>query len=538
MSKISVFLLTAFFIFGAFSADISAAALTVGSNADTADANPGDGACADILGNCTLRAAVQESNALSGADSITFSLSAPAVSLTLGEILITDNLTVSGDAVINANNTSRIFNIQRAGINVTLRALTITGGKSGAGQSGGCINVSQANLTVETSSVRNCFSESSGGGIAAGSGVFRLINSTLENNVAGGNGGGGGATFGGSGSEIIKSRIINNNAPRAGGGLEILGGAAVISNTTIAGNQANGGGGLVVTFGSAEVSNSTVSGNSAVRAGGGIALPYGNVVLMNSTVSGNSVSNGEGGGISTGTNGSVGYLTVRNSTIAYNSAAYAGGLTGGADGSAIVGNSIIAENSATTAPNIGAFFNSLGGNLVNNQADSIGYMTTDLPDGTNPLLGALGDNGGATQTHALLANSPAINAGINALAVDADGVPLATDQRGGGFPRIVGATVDIGAYEAANAAQIFVTISGRVTDGRRGIFGARVTLINPADGTARTVQTSPLGFYRIENVAAGQIYTIQARHKRMSFATQTMMIDESNSIINFSAGNF
>ena len=123
------------------------------------------------------------------------------------------------------------------------------------------------------------------------------------------------------------------------------------------------------------------------------------------------MSNGEGGGISTGTNGSVGYLTVRNSTIAYNSAAYAGGLTGGADGTAIVGNSIIAENTAPTAPNIGAFFNSLGGNLVNNRADSIGYVATDLPDGTNPLLGALANNGGATQTHALLANSPAINAG-------------------------------------------------------------------------------------------------------------------------------
>lgn len=538
MSKITVFLLTAFFIFGAFSVNVQAAAFSVSSNTDTNDANPGDGVCADTSGNCTLRAAVQETNALSSADSINFSLSAPTVSLSLGEILITDNLTVTGNAVINANNASRVFNIQRAGITVTLQSLTITGGKSGTGQSGGCINVSQANLTVENSSVRNCFSESSGGGIAAGNGVFRLINSTLENNVASGNGGGGGATVGGNGSEILNSRIINNNAPRAGGGLEILGGTAIISNTTIASNQAGGGGGIVVTFGSARISNSTVSGNGAARAGGGIALPYGNVILTNSTVSGNSVSNGEGGGISTGTNGTVGYLTVRNSTIAYNSATYAGGLTGGADGTAIVGNSIIAENVAPTAPNIGAFFNSLGGNLVNNRADSLGYVATDLPDGTNPLLGALANNGGATQTHALLTNSPAINAGINALAVDADGVPLTTDQRGSGFPRIVGTTVDIGVYEAAGAAQISVTISGRVTDGRRGISGARVTLFNHSDGTTRTVQTNQLGFYRIENVATGQTYTIQARHKRMLFDAQTLMIDESNNIVNFRASDF
>jgi len=538
MSKIGVFLLALFIIFGVFSADVQAAAFTVVSSADTNDANLGDGLCADSSGNCTLRAAVQETNALSGADSITFSLSAPTVSLTLGELLVTDNLTVTGSAVINANNASRVFNIQRAGITVTLQSLTITGGKSGAGQSGGCINVSQANLTVENSSIRNCFSESSGGGIAAGNGVFRLLGSTLENNIASGNGGGGGATVGGNGSEILNSKIINNNAPRAGGGLEILGGAATISNTTIAGNQAGGGGGLVVTFGSARISNSTVSGNGAVRAGGGIALPYGNVVITNSTVSGNAVGNGEGGGISTGTNGSIGYLTVRNSTIAYNSATYAGGLTGGADGTAIVGNSIIAENIAPTAPNIGVFFNSLGGNLVNNQADSIGYVATDLPDGTNPLLGALANNGGATQTHALLANSPAINAGINTLAVDASGLPLTNDQRGNGFPRIAGTTVDIGAYEAAGSSQTFVTINGRVTDGRRGISGARVTLFNHSDGTTRTVQTNQTGFYRIENVAAGQTYTIQARHKRMLFDAQTLMIDESSSIVNFRANDF
>ena len=117
-------------------------------------------------------------------------------------------------------------------------------------------------------------------------------------------------------------------------------------------------------------------------------------------------------------------------------------------------------------------------------------------------------------------------------------MPLVTDQRGSGFPRIVGTTVDIGAYEAAGAAQIFVTIAGRVTDGRRGISGARVTLINPADGTTRTAQTNQLGFYRIEHVAAGQIYTIQARHKRMLFAAQTLMIDESNNVVNFRASDF
>ena len=66
----------------------------------------------------------------------------------------------------------------------------------------------------------------------------------------------------------------------------------------------------------------------------------------------------------------------------------------------------------------------------------------------NPGLGPLADNGGPTQTIALVTGSPAIDKGSNALAVDpSSGQPLTTDQRGTGFARIVDGTVDIGAYE-------------------------------------------------------------------------------------------
>ena len=73
----------------------------------------------------------------------------------------------------------------------------------------------------------------------------------------------------------------------------------------------------------------------------------------------------------------------------------------------------------------------------------------------NPELGTLANNGGPTQTIALLTGSPAINAGSIALAVDANGNPLTTDQRGAGFPRFEGSpnneTVDIGAFEGTVA---------------------------------------------------------------------------------------
>jgi hypothetical protein len=63
--------------------------------------------------------------------------------------------------------------------------------------------------------------------------------------------------------------------------------------------------------------------------------------------------------------------------------------------------------------------------------------------GIDPLLGPLTGNGGPSRTHALLTGSPAINAGSNAFG-------LATDQRGDGFPRTVGAGTDMGAFESAS----------------------------------------------------------------------------------------
>ena len=87
----------------------------------------------------------------------------------------------------------------------------------------------------------------------------------------------------------------------------------------------------------------------------------------------------------------------------------------------------------------------------------------------DPLLGPLQDNGGPAFTHQLQAGSPAIDAGDNALAVDADSNPLAFDQRGAGFNRILGGTVDIGAVEGVSGPSVAPELSTVVqfsTDGR------------------------------------------------------------------------
>jgi N-acetylneuraminic acid mutarotase len=117
-----------------------------------------------------------------------------------------------------------------------------------------------------------------------------------------------------------------------------------------------------------------------------------------------------------------------------------------------VRNTIIANNTAAD----GSFLD-LSGNLTSDDYNLITIPAGGAVSGTtthnltnvNPLLGPLNSNGGRTMTHALLAGSPAINAGNNALALDQSNVPLTSDQRGAGFARIQNGTVDIGAFESA-----------------------------------------------------------------------------------------
>ncbi len=222
----------------------------------------------------------------------------------------------------------------------------------------------------------------------------------------------------------------------------------------MSGNTAGFEGGGIYAFGTVIVTNSTVSGNTAASSGGGIVAGRG-LTLSNSTVSGNTAGT-FGGGISFASNNKA--RTIRNSTIALNKANQGGGFYifdfSGSGDDVNLGNTIVAKNTATTSqPDIGSdtvgvgYINS-GNNLIGiNTGFEVTFPTSSLV-GTagspvNPLLGPLQNNGGLTQTHALLVGSPAINAGNNAL------IPMGvtTDQRGTGFPRISGGTVDIGAFE-------------------------------------------------------------------------------------------
>jgi hypothetical protein len=177
---------------------------------------------------------------------------------------------------------------------------------------------------------------------------------------------------------------------------------------------------------------STFSGNSAAS-GGGIENDS-TLTVTDCTLSGNSAASG-GGIVNAGT------LTLTSSTIADNSASsFGSGIYGGGFGMGSVRNTIVAGNTAPFGPDIAFGIPSQGHNLIGNGTNGTGFSVTDLvgtsTNPIDPLLGPLQDNGGPTQTMALLSGSPAIDAGDNT------GAPT-TDQRG--FPRIVGSAIDIGA---------------------------------------------------------------------------------------------
>jgi hypothetical protein len=246
----------------------------------------------------------------------------------------------------------------------------------------------------------------------------------------------------------------------AGGGIfNISAGAVTLTNCTLSGNTAQEGGGILNGgSGTLTLIASTLSGNSASNLGGGMAnFGSGVVTLTNCTFSGNSADPNSGGGIYSNGSGAV---TMTNCTLSGNYARLYGGCMDYMGSGAVTltnctisgnrandGNGIYNGNGTVTLKNT-ICVDGVTGNTVNAGSDSIlgGTATTAglQVDGMgNPVLQ---NNGGPTQTIALVPGSPAIDAGNNALAVDVNGNPLTTDQRG--LSRIVGGTVDIGAFEA------------------------------------------------------------------------------------------
>ena len=364
-------------------------------------------------------------------DTITFdsSLSGGTITLELGQLLIEKNLTIKGlganNLTIDANKNSRVFKIddgikdsnydevEDSIINVTLDGVTITGGSTKDyppdyyNELGGGI-YNKENLVITNSIIAKNVSQRGGGGIY-NQGTVKINSSTIVDNSA--------------------ESYYQSNAD--GGGI-------------LNSDEADDGS---ITM---KISNSTISGNTAKGNGGGISNSGGyydnssQTIISNSTISGN-IAKGKGGGVDSFAR----HTKIQNSTIFNNSGSLGSGIYHGQaydsdrSGSTTLNSTIVAENVGDRDIDDSSIVISDGHNLIGNGdktdfADGVnGDLVGTLANPLNPKLGELRDNGGLTFTHALLPDSPAINAGSNSNK-------LTTDQRK--LKRSIQQT-DIGAYE-------------------------------------------------------------------------------------------
>lgn len=444
------------------------ATLSVTTTLDAVDLDPGDGVCEIAVGGCSLRAAIQEVNALdttgaphqinvpAGTYELTIAGSDESGSLT-GDLNVRASVAIVGagstSTIIDAGGIDRVLDVAVG--NVTVQGLTVRGGLVGDDElafefTGGGIR-NQANLTLVDSVVTGNVA-GSGAGIANYGGTLRIQRSVITGNGDSTTSRGGGvfnySNYDATNVEIIESTISNNRARDGGGVMNFAyDGAAnvVIRRSTISGNTATSGGAIVnsstliygdTSLANLSIRNSTISGNTAEGAGGGIdsQTSYGGETqtdILNSTITGNAAAGLDGGGIHSANSAQI--MTVIRSTI-------------------VAGNTAAREGNDLFGPSISGTFNLVG--------DSQGHALVDGIDnnlvGVDPLLGPLASNGGPTLTHTLLDGSPAIDQGSNSIS-------LLTDQRGSAFVRTIDLMsignaldgTDIGAVEVGQVAAVF-----------------------------------------------------------------------------------
>ncbi|MEA5517337.1 SdrD B-like domain-containing protein [Limnoraphis robusta Tam1] len=392
----------------------------------------------------SLREAIELANSNPDSNTIEFDPNVFAtpqtINLSLGQLTITENLTINGlgaDRItVDANQNSRVFNINDGNNDenkqVEINGLTITGGRTPFAleldenlatnsEPGGGI-FSAENLTVINSRISENTASGAGGGIASNGfdNSTTIINSTISENIV----------------LAVSSEVFSSGF---GGGISASN--LRVNNSTISGNRAEIGGGIETS--GAVINNSTISGNRADSRGGGLAIFFQEVGFPDGT------------------------LVINNSTITQNSATSVGGISSQNINSRIpINNSIIAGNTGSASLTGGASVD-LSDEVQGND-NLIG-----IPDGLSldDILDVeLRNNGGSTATHALVPGSPAIDAGNNDIANQNE---LITDQRGDGFDRIVDgsgngeAVVDIGAFEVQEP-QGLSTLTGAVFEDVNG----------------------------------------------------------------------
>jgi hypothetical protein len=354
-----------------------------------------------------------------------------------GAIYNEGTLTVSGSTFsLNSSETDDFDDYGDGGAIYTSDTATITGSTFTGNEAqglGGAIHNDLGDLFIISSTIADNSSDISGGGVSVCSGLVEITSSVIRSNDA--DFGGGVAVC--SGVVSIRTSTISENRAEYSGGIENNGGELTITSSIIRANEANNDGAGITNTSAGELTltNSLVSSNIKNAygdlTGAGIVNAGGIAFITNSTISGNSADSD--GGI---LNGKSSLMVLENSLIAGNS----GGDCADAAG---VGGALYAYNSL------------IGDGLLCVSGDNVSNLTGD------PLLSA---------DFRPLAGSPAIDAGSNAL------VPAGLVADLSGVPRIRGARVDIGAYEAGEGPAPTTSPADRwLTDNLGGQTGGAIT---------------------------------------------------------------
>lgn len=458
-SVASTLLLTAFALLAV--GPVRAATIEVTTHFDGLDNNPA---------TCTLREAVQAANIDAAVDGCPAGLGADVIllapfttyELTLwsassenanatGDLDLASDVTILGDTllpsfahpVIDATNIDRVLHVL-TGASLRLERVRVRNGKTLSGSLNGGGILSQGHLElVEAGVVSN--EAVNGGGIYLLDGTATIERSLIDSNVAESFGGGISQASAHDGLVVDRSSIRRNDA-QLGGGLfgeriEIADSLFELNDATI-----NGGGAYLDLAVAEEIVNSTFSSNTAGGTGGGLHVlgpAGGHATLANLTIAGN-VADADADGVGGGGGLWASRVHLANSIVA--------------------GNDDLSGNNQPDCA--GLEIQSLGYNLVGVLGNEcvLNETTPTSQTGTaasplDPLLDTVANNGGPTNTRALLAGSPAIDAGNPAGCGAVDGM-LVVDQRWYG-PRAVdgdgtgGRRCDVGAFELGATPLLF-----------------------------------------------------------------------------------
>jgi len=506
---------------------LAAATFAVDSTTDSVDALPGNGACADAGGACTLRAAIMEANALAGADEIDLPAGVYTIAITgtnedgclTGDFDVTDTtgqLSITGAGVdatfIDANFLDRVFD-----------------------------NQDGVSLAVHQATVRN------GGAGAWGAGFQNKGNSILE----------------------LEDLVITgaNNYPGGAGGFKNSGGTVTLTRVTISGNTSFQGpgfinSGFVSWIATVTMIDSSVINNFAQDSGwvgivnGGTNVTDTSIINMtNVTLSGNTGSTAYRMVIR---NANGGRLNLNNVTMTNNSALGIENATADAlniGGKVYMKNSILAGNTGfgdCTGSLISESYNLIQ-DIVTGPCTITGDTTGNII-ASAAVLGPLADNGGPTLTHLPLEFSPAIDAANPATPGSGGNACSADDQRGVSRPQDgdgdFTALCDMGAVEieppplypdlalTKDDGIVYVVPGNTITytlsytnTGNGDAFGVVITDTIP-DATTFNAGASTAGWVCVPDITAGSDCTFDLGTVAVAAAdTATFAVTVDNPVV-------